>query len=291
MTSMTPKPSPPRPDDGTGQTPGETPESLRDLGMSLAAQWSLTLGESFTYRRSNTWMAPGTLPDGTGIVLKVAERHCEAEHEADGLQIWDGDGAVRLYASAVHGQMAGLVVERCSPGTPLSTLPEPDQDEVIARILRRIWIQPPSGHPFRPLREMCDQWIHEYELNNDTAIEGDNGLMHLGLSMFRDLSRSADQNVLLHTDLHAGNVLAAQREPWLLIDPKPYIGDPCYDVMQHLLNCEERLVSDPASLVHRIADLVRLDRDRILFWLFARCVLESSDSPALLEVAHRLRPV
>jgi streptomycin 6-kinase len=40
---------------------------------------------------------------------------------------------------------------------------------------------------------------------------------------------------LLATDLHTGNVLAAQRQPWLMIDPKPYVGDPCYDLGQHLL--------------------------------------------------------
>ena len=42
--------------------------------------------------------------------------------------------------------------------------------------------------------------------------------------------------MLLHTDLHAGNVLAAKREPWLAIDPKPYVGDPVYDVTQHIFN-------------------------------------------------------
>ena len=42
--------------------------------------------------------------------------------------------------------------------------------------------------------------------------------------------------MLLHTDLHAGNVLAAEREPWLAIDPKPYVGDPAYDVTQHIFN-------------------------------------------------------
>jgi streptomycin 6-kinase len=43
--------------------------------------------------------------------------------------------------------------------------------------------------------------------------------------------------VLLCTDLHAENVLAAEREPWLAIDPKPCIGDPAFDAIQHMLNC------------------------------------------------------
>ena len=94
--------------------------------------------------------------------------------------------------------------------------------------------------------------------------------------------------MLLCTDLHAGNLLASQREPWLVIDPKPYVGDPTYDVLQHMLNCEERLLADPEGLVHALADLLDLDRERLLLWLFARCVQESPDSPQLAAVAHRI---
>jgi streptomycin 6-kinase len=96
--------------------------------------------------------------------------------------------------------------------------------------------------------------------------------------------------VLLCTDLHAGNVLAAQRQPWLVIDPKPYVGDPTYDVLQDLLNCEERLLVDPKGPGHALADLLDLDRQRLLLWLFARCVQESPDCPQLATVARRAAP-
>jgi streptomycin 6-kinase len=92
----------------------------------------------------------------------------------------------------------------------------------------------------------------------------------------------------LCTDLHAGNILAADREPWLVIDPKPYLGDPTYDAVQHLLNCHQRLITDPADLARRMADLAQLDPDRLVQWLLARCVQESLDQPALREVAARL---
>ena len=65
---------------------------------------------------------------------------------------------------------------------------------------------------------------------------------------------NAEYEVLLCTDLHAGNILAAEREPWLLIDPKPYVGDPTYDALQHLLNCDVRLHTDPDRLLARMAD-------------------------------------
>jgi streptomycin 6-kinase len=46
--------------------------------------------------------------------------------------------------------------------------------------------------------------------------------------LFRSLPCSADRSALLCTDIHPGNILASQREPWLAIDPKPYLGDPTY---------------------------------------------------------------
>jgi streptomycin 6-kinase len=83
--------------------------------------------------------------------------------------------------------------------------------------------------------------------------------------------------VLLATDLHAGNILRAQREPWLVIDPKPFVGDPAYDATQHLLNCEARLRADPETTIRRFAELLEVDDERVRLWLFARVAAESRD--------------
>lgn len=83
--------------------------------------------------------------------------------------------------------------------------------------------------------------------------------------------------VTLATDLHAGNVLRAAREPWLVIDPKPFVGDPAYDATQHLLNCVDRLQADPFGTINRFADLLDVDRDRVRLWLFARLGAEPRD--------------
>jgi streptomycin 6-kinase len=95
--------------------------------------------------------------------------------------------------------------------------------------------------------------------------------------------------LLLTTDLHAGNVLAAQREPWLVIDPKPYVGDPCYDLLQHILLNAESFEDLPARS-DRLAALTALDPDRVRLWLFARAVQECLQQPRLRPVAARLAP-
>src|SRR4026207_71064 len=81
--------------------------------------------------------------------------------------------------------------------------------------------------------------------------------------LFEELGRTAPAQVLLATDLHAGNVLRAQREPWLVIDPKPFIGDPAYDATQHLLNCPDRMRTDPGGTIRRFADLLEVDSERV----------------------------
>ena len=72
-------------------------------------------------------------------------------------------------------------------------------------------------------------------------------------------------------------MLRAQREPWLAIDPKPFVGDPAYDATQHLLNCEERLHANPEGTIARVAGLMQLDPARVRRWLFARLAAEPRD--------------
>jgi len=229
---------------------------------------------------------------GEDLVVKVLWRHPEAEHEADGLRIWDGDGAVVLHAVAeVDSMTIALLLERCWPGTTLQTLPEAEQDLIVAGLLRRLWRQPAPGHGFHSLHSMCEQWAEEFEQETaERPSRLDPGLCREGIELFRQLPLNAEYEVLLCTDLHAGNMLAAEREPWLLIDPKPYVGDPTYDALQHLLNCDVRLHTDPDRLLARMADLLELDAKRLRLWLFARCVQESTNWPELAEVALSVAP-
>jgi streptomycin 6-kinase len=229
--------------------------------------------------------------DGTAAVLKLGRRHVEAEHEAAGLRVWAGNGAVRLLDFLrVDEDTDALLLEACEPGTSASSLPEPEQDEVLCTLLRRLWLRPPPESPFRPLADLCDAWAGGLDVVRAGTRLGDTGLARLGAGLFQELARDwAGPPVLLVTDLHAGNVVAAEREPWLMIDPKPYLGDPTYDLCQHMLNCPGRVLADPRAFASRLAGLADLDVDRLLRWLFARCVVECDDQPALAELARRLR--
>ena len=256
-----------------------------------AELWSVTVGEPFQPGGQTAWVAPARHQSGADLVLKVAWPHQEAAHEADGLRAWAGDGAVLLRAARSFEGADALLMERCRPGLPLSRHAGPDQDLVIADLLRRLWIRPAEPHSFQPLPIMCQQWADRFERSTGSRPRDlDPGLVRAGIALLRELPATASDQVLLCTDLHAGNVLAAARQRWLIIDPKPHVGDPAYDVLQHLLNCGGRLAADPHGLARRMAGLLDLDPERVLLWLFARCVQESPDWPELGEVARRIAP-
>lgn len=257
----------------------------------LERRWTLAVDAPFQPGGRTAWVAPARDAGGAELVLKVGWRHAEAAHEGDGLRHWSGDGAVELYAVEEFEDTVALLLERCVPGTTLDRRPEPEQDAVIAGLLRRLWREPMAGHRFRPLQVLCDAWAEEFDHKTALGRVGlDAGLARDGMALLRALPATSPRRALLCTDLHAGNVLAAGRQPWLVIDPKPYVGDPAYDVTQHMLNCPERLRTGPRDLAWRLADLAGLDRDRVLLWLFARCVQESPDWPGLADVARTMAP-
>jgi streptomycin 6-kinase len=264
---------------------------LPALVGDLAADWQLSLEDPFGPGGCSAWVAPARTTAGDDVVLKVGWSHWEADHEAEGLRAWNGRGAARCLRAESLGDATALLLERCLPGHALgAVLAEPEQDAVIAGLLRRLWGVPVAADaPFRPLQVMCDGWAASFERRFAADGRGlDPGLARAGAGALRELPACAARAVLLSTDLHAGNVLAAQREPWLTIDPKPFVGDPAYDTVQHMLNCDERLASDPVGLARRMAALLDLEAERVTRWLFARCAQEAIDDVSMREPARRL---
>jgi streptomycin 6-kinase len=258
----------------------ETPErqawlkELPDNIRKIEERWSLSLAPPFEGRDvSCSWVAPAVRAVGSRAVLKVGMPHMEAEHELQGLQFWNGDPTVRLLEADV--ELNAMLLESCEPGSTLRDLPELEQDAVIAGLLRRLWRRPSAPHTFRPLSTMIEYWRNE---TIAAATEWfDAGLVREGLQLFEELARPSHDDVLLATDLHAGNVLRAQRKPWLVIDPKPFVGDREYDATQHLLNCQERILAAPDQTIKRFADLLEVDAERVRLWMFARAAAEPRD--------------
>jgi streptomycin 6-kinase len=208
--------------------------------------------------------------DGTRVVLKLGMPHMEGVDELEGLRFWDGDPTVRLLEA--DADLNAMLLERCDPGTALRDAPEQEQDAVIAGLLRRLWRKPSARQTFRPLSVMLAHWAKETRAAASKWTDA--GLVQDGLRLFEELAALSSDDVLLATDLHAGNALRAAREPWLVIDPKPFVGNRAYDATQHLLNCQERMLAAPDATIRRLADLLEIDHERVRLWMFARAAAE-----------------
>ena len=218
--------------------------------------------------------------------------HMEGQDEILGLRFWNGRSTVQLLEADLDS--GAMLLERCSPGTTLHAEPETTQDEVVANLLRQLWAQthsPSDVSGFRPLAAMLKLWSDETV--GQRQLWPDAELVSEGLRVLNELGRPAFSDVILATDLHAGNVLRAQRERWLVIDPKPFVGDRAYDPVQHLMNCESRLHRDPLGLVQRLADLAEVDAERLRLWTFARAAADPRDDwkdDRWMRTARQLAP-
>lgn len=266
-------------------------KAVPGIVVRLQERWSLSVGSPFDNDDiSCAWVAPVTMGDGSPAVLKIGWPHYEAEHEIEGLRFWNGNPTVRLIDA--DDSFNAMLLERCEPGVHMrSVLSEREQDVVITTLLRRLCQSPGAIHPFRQLSEMISYWSEATLRQSDSW--PDSGLVREGLNAFQHLLATTTENVLLATDLHAGNILQAEREPWLVIDPKPFVGDPAYDATQHLLNCRQRLREDALATTRQFAELANVSYERVKLWLFARLAAEPRDDwdeIELTDLALRVAP-
>jgi streptomycin 6-kinase len=243
-----------------------------------ARLWELELGEPFDYACASL-VRPATLPDGTEAVLKVGFPHRESEHEADALRLWDGDGAVRLLA--YDAERDALLLERLRPATPLSELGPDAALDAMVGLLPRLW--KPAGAPFRPLAEEAAWWADSMEETWERAGRPfEPELLRAAVGALRELAPTQGEHVLLHQDLHADNVLRAEREPWLAIDPKPLAGEREFGIAALVRGFE--LGGTEAAVRHRLERLTSelgLDRERARGWALGQTLAWSFDGESV----------
>jgi streptomycin 6-kinase len=234
-----------------------------------AHDWHLTLGARFPASLSAVFAV--TSQDGTPAVLKVrhpADR--ESEHEAEALRSWNGAGAVRLLAH--DSARRAMLVERCVPGTPLSSRRADDALDVLIGLLPRLWV--PAAEPFTPVAEEAARWTRNLEGEWEAAGRPfERRLLDIALDLLRSLPASQGPQVLVHQDLHGDNVLAAEREPWLVIDPKPLLAEREFALAPILRSTE--LGHTRGDVLHRLERMTAelgLDRERARLWCVAQTI-------------------
>lgn len=217
-------------------------------------------------------------------VLKLSFPDDESEHEHLALRRWGGDGVVRLLSA--DPPRRALLLERLE-AADLTALDETDACRVIAGLYRRIHV--PALPQLRTLTSCLEEWTAALAaLPRNAAVP--HRLVEQAIAHGRDFaSDPATTGTLIHTDLHYANVLAAQREPWLVIDPKPLNGDPHYELAPLLWNRWDELAGDVRDGVQRrfwtTVDAAEFDEARARAWVVVRMVHN-----AMWELTDAARP-
>ena len=218
---------------------------------------------------------------GTPVVLKVSfDGDDESEHEALALQHWQGDGAVRLLRADPHRR--AMLLERLH-ARDLGELGDLEACEVVAGLYPRL--HRTALPQLRTLTSYVARWLDQLEEVCD-QLPVPPRMVDQALHLGRDLVADPDSTrVVIHGDLHYENVLAADREPWLVIDPNPMNGDAHYEVAPLLWNrWEEMQAPDNGQSLrdsirrrfHTVVDAAGLDEARARDWAIVRMVIDAS---------------
>jgi len=275
-----------------GDTGQQWLEAFPERLEAAEKRWGITIGDPFDPGGFTSWAAPAITQVGEDVVYKCVIPHDEAVGEDAALAAYDGDGAVRLVAS--QPSTFELLIESCNPGADLwSVADERQRFEVAGELMPTLW-RPTDPGSIASLTDVGPRWadiLQRRMLTLDLPWVADP--IDRGAELLRTLPFDEDNPMLIHGDFHPGNILAAQRDPWLVIDPKPMIGSPAYDAVQLLTQADGRVVEPPpvAAIEDRLdvlAALLGIEAERIALWALARTAewsMLSLDHDAIVEAA------
>jgi len=251
---------------------------LPALVNDFSLNWSVVVRHAYN-DASYSYVAPGVRSDGVPVVLKLAVPDASLIAEEQVLRWYDGSGAVRVLQS--DPARGALLLEHIEPGHSLVRKVQNGRDDeatlALAGVMGRMW-RVANGDAAQPeLRDIAQDTAAFPELGDRYA--GGTGsipsaLVDRAQNLAAELLRSPSEQVLLHADLHHGNVLRSEERGWLAIDPKGRIGEPECEVAALLRNPLPELAREPnlrKRLERRIdilQEVLQLRRERMLAWAF-----------------------
>lgn len=250
---------------------------LPALVETCAARWNLTIDgmmEPLTYN----FLVSARQASGLPVVLKLCPPDGEFAAQRAALHHFAGDGAVRLLGWDEPSSV--LMLERCVPGQSLHTLTDDEAIEIAGLTMRQLWKPLMSETAFPTLAA----WANGFSRLRDHF--GGTGpfptaLVERAERTFDTIDPSPETVVLLHGDLHHGNILAAEREPWLAIDPKGVLGVPEYEPATFIINQTTDAVNAGdlrrflARRVDGLAAAAALDPLDVREWAIAHAMLSA----------------
>ncbi len=275
---------------------------LPQLISSLEELWGIQAGEAFPSITYN-YVTPATQLDGTDVILKVGVPGPHIENETECLQRYAGKCSPFLLE--YEPAFGAMLLERIRPGTAIQDLE--GEKAIVASVSVMNGLHQASLSDAK-LPTVQDWWLG-FERFRKLYFGGTGplpeNLVLEAEGIYADLVSSMEKSVLLHGDLHHGNILVGTRLPFIAIDPQGVIGEPAYEVGAFLRNPLPDLLDREGLddiLEYRVAafsDLLSIDKDRIAAWGFSQAVLSAiwiiedhgSGWEGTLEIAYALRKI
>ena len=241
-------------------------------------RWDITIGPPFAL--SFNYVAPVVHADGRQLVVKVCSLTDEFPQQPEALRLVDGHGMVRLVDCDTTEEI--ILLERLMPGTMLSEVEDDELSTSCAiSVMQKIWCPVPKNHPFKTVQDWGKGFDRLRQRYGGGTGPFPKVLLEQAETLYRELSASMAEPVLLHGDLHHENILAAQREPWLAIDPKGVVGEPAYETGAWLRNPMPQLLDMPypgrilARRIDQLSEQLGFDRARIRDWAVTQAMLSA----------------
>ncbi|WP_431306393.1 aminoglycoside phosphotransferase family protein [Streptomyces exfoliatus] len=236
------------------------------LAEEFLGRWGLRVTGPSMHGVASLVLPVERVADGGRAALKMQLLDDESEGEPVGLRVWDGAGAVRLVE---HDAGTGtMLLEWLDAARPLSSVADTREAlRIVAGLLARL-VAVPAPPGLRTLGDIAAGMLADVPEAVARLGAADAAVLRDCAAAVREVAGEPGDR-LLHWDLHLANVLAAEREPWLAIDPKPLAGDPGFDLLPALT---DRFDPDPAELLWRFDLLAEVvgDRRRAVAWTLGR---------------------
>ncbi|WP_420168963.1 aminoglycoside phosphotransferase family protein [Streptomyces violaceoruber] len=267
-------------DTASGKTGNSDSAEAVDLSSRVAAcvsAWDLELGpEEFTL--SINYARPALRSGHELVVLKLSPPDSVEYHrELTMLDAYGGHGSVRVLER--DSALGAVLLERLLPGSPLTEFFPHNDDRangIAAQVLEQLWqCPPPPGLP-DPLN-WAEALLRPERLPLDVIAKGP---LDRARQCYTELATSGDEKVLLHGDLHHGNILSSQRG-WIAIDPKGLVGERAFDLGALLRNPAPALIRTPGARallsrrIDQMSEQLGLDRSRVRSWAYSQAVLSA----------------
>jgi streptomycin 6-kinase len=251
----------------------QLPQILKDA----SERWLLRLQPPFQ-PLSYHLVVPATSAEGEPVVLKAGVPNREFKCEIDALHHFDGQVMVQLLKADRDTGL--MLLERIRPGDPLAAMKDDEcATSVFAGVVRRMRKAAPTESNFPSIVDWAKGFQRLRDRFSGNAGPFPESVVNRADTLMAELIDSMSDAVLLHGDLHHWNILSAEREPWLCVDPQGVVGEQEYEIGAWLRNPFPDIlkITDPkeflARRVDQLSEELGFDRNRIIGWAYSQAVL------------------